>query len=50
MGEPGIFVISSGDVTLLPKILDAAERFDTRPADASMQQMVDRLQMEPLFV
>jgi aryl-alcohol dehydrogenase-like predicted oxidoreductase len=50
MGEPGIFVISSGDVTLLPKILDAAERFDTRPTDANMQQMVDRLQMEPLFV
>jgi aryl-alcohol dehydrogenase-like predicted oxidoreductase len=50
MGEPGIFVISSGDVNLLPKILDAAERFDTRPSDAAMQQMVDQLQMEPLFV
>jgi len=50
MGEPGIFVISSGDVNLLPKILDAAERFDTRPTDADMQRMVERLQMEPLFV
>jgi aryl-alcohol dehydrogenase-like predicted oxidoreductase len=50
LGEPGIFVISSGDVNLLPKILDAAERFDTRPTDADMQAMVARLDMEPLFV
>ncbi|HEV7666491.1 MAG TPA: aldo/keto reductase [Chloroflexota bacterium] len=50
LGEPGIFVISSGDVNLLPKILDAAERFSQRPADAAMQQLVERLQMEPLFV
>jgi hypothetical protein len=51
LGRPGIFVISSGDVDLLPRILDAAERFaDERPSDAAMQQMVERLQMEPLFV
>jgi aryl-alcohol dehydrogenase-like predicted oxidoreductase len=50
MGEPGIFVISSGDVQLLPKILDAAERFASRPSDADMQSMVQRLAMEPLFV
>jgi aryl-alcohol dehydrogenase-like predicted oxidoreductase len=50
LGEPGIFVISSGDVNLLPKILDAAERFETCPSDADMRTMVDRLHMEPLFV
>jgi aryl-alcohol dehydrogenase-like predicted oxidoreductase len=50
MGEPGIFVISSGDVNLLPRILDAAERFEARPTEAEMQRMVERLQMEPLFV
>src|SRR6266568_2274171 len=50
LGEPGIFVISSGDVTLLPKILDAAERYANRPSDADMQQMVERLEMVPLFV
>ncbi len=50
LGEPGIFVISTGDVTLLPKVLDAAERFTTRPSDAAMEQMVKRLEMEPLFV
>jgi aryl-alcohol dehydrogenase-like predicted oxidoreductase len=50
LGEPGIFVISSGDVGLLPKILDAAERFSAKPSDQDMQQMVKQLEMEPLFV
>jgi hypothetical protein len=50
LGEPGIFVISSGDVGLLPKILDAAERFASKPSDAEMEQMVKQLEMEPLFV
>jgi aryl-alcohol dehydrogenase-like predicted oxidoreductase len=50
LGEPGIFVISSGDVELLPKVLDAAERFSSRPSDADMEAMVKRLEMEPLFV
>jgi len=50
LGRPDIFVISSGDVNLLPKILAAAERFSRRPSDADMQRMVERLQMEPLFV
>ena len=50
LGEPGIFVISTGDVNLLPRVLDAAERFEARPGDADVQRMVERLQMEPLFV
>jgi aryl-alcohol dehydrogenase-like predicted oxidoreductase len=50
LGEPGIFVITTGDVNVLPKFLDAAERFEGRPADAQVERMVERLQMEPLFV
>jgi aryl-alcohol dehydrogenase-like predicted oxidoreductase len=50
LGEPGIFVISTGDVTLLPKVLGAAERFSARPPEADMEQLVKRLEMEPLFV
>jgi aryl-alcohol dehydrogenase-like predicted oxidoreductase len=50
MGRPGIFVITAGDVNLLPKILDAGERFSSAPSDADMQAMINRLQMEPLFV
>lgn len=50
LGRPDIFVISSGDVNLLPKVLAAAERYSGRPGDSDMQRMVERLQMEPLFV
>jgi len=38
-------------VNLLPKILNAAENASgERPSDADMERMVERLQMEPLFV
>jgi aryl-alcohol dehydrogenase-like predicted oxidoreductase len=50
LGRPSIFVISSGDVNLLPKVLDAAERYSQRPPDSDMERMVERLQMQPLFV
>jgi aryl-alcohol dehydrogenase-like predicted oxidoreductase len=52
LARPGIFVITTGDVTVLPNLLAAAERFDPAIAttDAAMQQLVDSLQMEPLFV
>jgi len=51
LGRQGIFVITSGDVNLMPRILDAAERVPAeRPSDADMQRMVAHLQMEPLFV
>ncbi|GHO76684.1 oxidoreductase [Ktedonobacter sp. SOSP1-85] len=52
LSRPGIFLNTAGDVTLLPKVLDAASRFEasTTPAEHEMQGMVDRLGMEPLFV
>jgi aryl-alcohol dehydrogenase-like predicted oxidoreductase len=50
LARPGIFVISVGDVQLLPRVLDAAERMDRPPDDQDVQAMVDRLAMEPLFV
>lgn len=52
LSRPGIFLNTVGDVTLLPKVLDAASRFETteKPGDAEMQTMVNRLGMEPLFV
>jgi aryl-alcohol dehydrogenase-like predicted oxidoreductase len=50
LGRPGIFVISAGDIHLLPILLEAASRFEQAPDDSEMQQMVERLQMEPLFV
>lgn len=50
LGRPDIFVISAGDVRLLPDILDAASHFERHPTDVVMQNLVERLQMEPLFV
>ena len=50
LGQEGIFLNTVGDIHLLPKVLDAAARFEERPADAVMQAMVEQWQMAPLFV
>lgn len=49
LGRPGIFLNSAADVDLLPMVLDAASRFQTRPPEAEMQAAAERLDMEPLF-
>ena len=50
LGRPGIFLNSAGDITLLPKVLDAASRFDgRRPSDEEMQALIAKLEMQPLF-
>lgn len=50
LGRPGVFLNTASDITLLPKILDAANRFAERTPDAAMEQLVKERQMEPLFV
>jgi aryl-alcohol dehydrogenase-like predicted oxidoreductase len=51
MARPDIFVITTGDVHLLPKVLDAAERFPgSAPTDDTMQALVAEHRLEPLFV
>jgi len=50
LGRPGVFLNTASDVTLLPKVLDAAERFQSRPSDEQMQRLVASRSMEPLFV
>ncbi len=47
--QPDVFLNTSGDIHLLPRILDAASRFVQAPSDAEMQMMVERLSMTPLF-
>lgn len=49
-GHPQAFLNTAGDINILPRILDAAHRFEERPPDDEMQAMMDRLKMEPLFV
>lgn len=50
LGNEDVFLNTAGDITLLPKVLDAAERFEERPSDETMQAMVNEWSMEPLFV
>jgi len=50
LGRPGVFLNTAGDVDLLPRGLDAAERFEKRPADAEMATMLERAGTQPLFV
>lgn len=50
LGRLGVFLNTVGDVDLLPKVLDAAERFENRPTDAEMAAMLERSQIAPLFV
>ena len=46
----GLFLNTAGDIHLLPRVLDAASRFQAGTPDEEMQAMVARLAMEPLFV
>jgi aryl-alcohol dehydrogenase-like predicted oxidoreductase len=49
LGEPGVFLNTAGDIHLLPRILDAASRFEERPSDEAMDAMVAEQEMAPLF-
>ena len=50
LGRAGVFLNTASDVTLLPKILDAAHRLGERPLDGEMQALAERKGMAPLFV
>ena len=50
LGRPGVFLNSAGDPALLPKILDAADRFEAAPSEAEMQALAARLEMSSMFV
>ncbi len=49
LGHPNVFLNTVGDVTLLPKVLDAANRFQGRPSPEEMDEMVKRNRMSSLF-
>jgi aryl-alcohol dehydrogenase-like predicted oxidoreductase len=50
LGRPGIFLNTVGDIHILPKVLDAASRFDgRRPSEEEMEALIAKEQMEPLF-
>ena len=49
LGLPGVFLSTVGDLRLLPKFLDAASRFETRPSDEEMAAMLESRRMTSLF-
>ncbi len=49
LGHPGVFLNSVGDIHVLPKVLEAAGRFETAPTDEQMQSLKQQLGMQPLF-
>lgn len=50
LGRPGIFLNTVGDIHLLPKVLDAASRFEAAPSEVEMAALVARLGMASMFV
>ncbi len=49
IGRAGLFLNTASDIHLLPKILDAANRFEARPADEEIARVMDERKMTPLF-
>jgi aryl-alcohol dehydrogenase-like predicted oxidoreductase len=49
LGRPGIFLNTVGDITVLPKVLDAARRFVSRPAEEDLEELATRRKLVPLF-
>jgi aryl-alcohol dehydrogenase-like predicted oxidoreductase len=49
LGRVGVFLNTVGDLQLLPHVLAAAERAGARPDDETMQALVDRRSVTPLF-
>jgi aryl-alcohol dehydrogenase-like predicted oxidoreductase len=50
LDRSALFLNSAGDRDLLPKILDAADRFAALPSEAEMQALAARLEMSSMFV
>lgn len=50
LSRPGIFLNTVGDIDLLPRVLDAASRFESGPPEDVLAQQAEELEMAPLFV
>jgi aryl-alcohol dehydrogenase-like predicted oxidoreductase len=49
LGRPGVFLSTVGDIAVLPRVLDAASRFESRPPDEAMEELVSRRRLVSLF-
>jgi len=50
LSRPGVFLNTVGDITLLPKVLDAASRVNTAVSQTTITEKMVHINMEPLFV
>ena len=50
LSQPGVFLNTVGDTTLLPMVLDEASRVDTAVSQATLTEKMSQLKMEPLFM
>jgi aryl-alcohol dehydrogenase-like predicted oxidoreductase len=50
LGREGVFLNTVGDIRILPKVIDATERFTQRPNDEQMRALERAFGLEPLFV
>lgn len=49
LGHPQVFLNTVGDVNVVPKVFDAAERFQAAPSSEAMASQLSRKQMSHLF-
>lgn len=49
VGRPDLFLNTAADIALLPKILDAASRYEKRPDDEAMVGMLEKQAVTTLF-
>jgi hypothetical protein len=49
LGLSDNFLITAGDMQILPMILDAATRFEKPPSDLEMSHLVDTFDMQPII-
>jgi aryl-alcohol dehydrogenase-like predicted oxidoreductase len=50
LGRPEAFLLTTGDVEILPRLLDAVSRFEGRPSDEEMAGLAAQRDIMPLFV
>ena len=49
LSRPGVFLNMVGDIRLVPKVLDAASRFQAGPTAEQMERDLASQQITPLF-
>ncbi len=49
LGHEDVFLNTSSDVSLLPRILKAADNFRGKPSDSEMKKLIDNLDMRLIF-